>query len=203
VLTAAHKAPVIHSATQPHRPPLMPCRPRLLCMSPCPAASPSRKRRAILVIVGLPLCASLGRCAPRCRFPRPICPQDLRANHTIACQRAHDERAVLRSGWQVRSLGRSGVADLVERTCRLARMFADGLRDSGFQVLNDVVLNQVLVSFGDAAATERAMSGQLRLSSKIAPAGQGGPCGKVRPRCGSASHPGPQRRPMSSAASRR
>jgi glutamate/tyrosine decarboxylase-like PLP-dependent enzyme len=56
------------------------------------------------------------------------------------------------------SLGRTGVAELVERTCRLARLFADGLRASGFQVLNDVVLNQVLVSFGDPDATERAIA---------------------------------------------
>jgi glutamate/tyrosine decarboxylase-like PLP-dependent enzyme len=58
----------------------------------------------------------------------------------------------------LRSLGRSGVAELVERSCRLARMFADGLRAAGFQILNDVVLNQVLVSFGDPAATERAIA---------------------------------------------
>jgi glutamate/tyrosine decarboxylase-like PLP-dependent enzyme len=56
------------------------------------------------------------------------------------------------------SLGRSGVAELVERTCRLARMFADGLRAAGFEILNDVVLNQVLVSFGDSAATERVIA---------------------------------------------
>lgn len=56
------------------------------------------------------------------------------------------------------SLGRSGVAELVQRTCRLARQFADGLREAGFQVLNDVVLNQVLVSFGDPAITERVIA---------------------------------------------
>ena len=49
----------------------------------------------------------------------------------------------------LRSLGRSGVADLVERTCRYATRFADGLRDAGAEILNDVVLNQVVVSFGD------------------------------------------------------
>ncbi len=46
------------------------------------------------------------------------------------------------------SLGRDGVAGLVDRTCRLARRFAGGLRDAGYPVLNDVVLNQVLVDFG-------------------------------------------------------
>jgi glutamate/tyrosine decarboxylase-like PLP-dependent enzyme len=45
----------------------------------------------------------------------------------------------------LRSLGRAGVAELVERHCRQARRFADGLADAGFEVLNRVVLNQVLV----------------------------------------------------------
>lgn len=51
------------------------------------------------------------------------------------------------------SLGRSGVVDLVERCCRFARLFASGLSDAGFEILNDVVLNQVLVSFGDDETT--------------------------------------------------
>ena len=45
----------------------------------------------------------------------------------------------------LRSLGRSGVAELVDRHRRQARTLADGLRDAGFEVLNEVVLNQVLV----------------------------------------------------------
>ena len=51
------------------------------------------------------------------------------------------------------SLGRTGLADLIESNCRLASRFADRLRAAGFEVLNDVVLNQVLVSFGDDATT--------------------------------------------------
>ncbi len=51
------------------------------------------------------------------------------------------------------SLGRDGVAGLVDRACRLARRFAGGLRASGCQVLNDVVLNQVLVDFGGPERT--------------------------------------------------
>lgn len=43
-------------------------------------------------------------------------------------------------------LGRTGVADLVEHCCRLARRFADGLTAGGLEVVNDVVLNQVLVA---------------------------------------------------------
>jgi glutamate/tyrosine decarboxylase-like PLP-dependent enzyme len=58
----------------------------------------------------------------------------------------------------LRSLGRSGVADLVERTCRLATRFADGLRAAGHDVLNDVVANQVLVSFGSDDETRRTVA---------------------------------------------
>jgi glutamate/tyrosine decarboxylase-like PLP-dependent enzyme len=53
----------------------------------------------------------------------------------------------------LRQLGRSGLADLIERTCRHATRFADGLLAGGYSVLNDVVLNQVLVSFGNAERT--------------------------------------------------
>jgi glutamate/tyrosine decarboxylase-like PLP-dependent enzyme len=50
------------------------------------------------------------------------------------------------------SLGRSGVADLVDRCCRLAGRMADALREGdGVTILNDVVLNQVLVRFSPGA----------------------------------------------------
>jgi glutamate/tyrosine decarboxylase-like PLP-dependent enzyme len=58
----------------------------------------------------------------------------------------------------LRSLGRSGVEEMIERNCRQARRFAEALGTSGFQVLNDVVLNQVLVAFGDAARTQRVIA---------------------------------------------
>jgi len=57
----------------------------------------------------------------------------------------------------LRTLGRGGVAAMIERTCRHARRMADGLRAAGCQVLNEVVLNQVLVSFGDADTTSRVI----------------------------------------------
>ena len=57
----------------------------------------------------------------------------------------------------LRSLGRSGVAALVERNCRQAKRFADTLQAAGYEVLNDVVLNQVLVSFGTAEETQRTI----------------------------------------------
>ena len=58
----------------------------------------------------------------------------------------------------LRSLGRQGVAGLVERNCRQARRFAESLQARGFEVLNEVVLNQVLVSFGDAATTRKVIA---------------------------------------------
>ncbi len=51
-------------------------------------------------------------------------------------------------------LGKKGVAEMIEGTCRHARRFADELSAAGYQILNDVVLNQVLVSFGDSRMTE-------------------------------------------------
>ena len=57
------------------------------------------------------------------------------------------------------SLGRVGLADLVARTCRYATRFAEGLRAAGYTILNEVVLNQVLVSFGDAERTHRVIAG--------------------------------------------
>jgi glutamate/tyrosine decarboxylase-like PLP-dependent enzyme len=55
----------------------------------------------------------------------------------------------------LRSLGRSGLADLVDRLCRHAAAFADGIRRDvpGAEVLNDVVFTQVCLAFGDDART--------------------------------------------------
>ena len=57
----------------------------------------------------------------------------------------------------MQTLGRDGITDMIERTCRHARRFAEGLQAAGFAILNDVVLNQVLVSFGDAERTVRVI----------------------------------------------
>jgi glutamate/tyrosine decarboxylase-like PLP-dependent enzyme len=60
----------------------------------------------------------------------------------------------------LRSLGRDGLAAMLERCCEIARRMADGLRGTeGVTILNDVVLNQVLVRFtppggGDEAAID-------------------------------------------------
>ena len=62
----------------------------------------------------------------------------------------------------LRWIGRKGLEDLVERCCRLATRFSDGMRKRGYEVLNKVVLNQVLVSFGDPDETRRVVAGVQR-----------------------------------------
>jgi glutamate/tyrosine decarboxylase-like PLP-dependent enzyme len=63
----------------------------------------------------------------------------------------------------LRSLGRSGVQALVERCCALARRMADQLREADdVAVLNDVVLNQVLVRFGDSDEHTREVIGSVQ-----------------------------------------
>jgi len=57
----------------------------------------------------------------------------------------------------LKSLGRSGVRELVERTCELARLFAEKLRGAGYEVLHDVVTNQALVSFGSDEKTREVI----------------------------------------------
>jgi glutamate/tyrosine decarboxylase-like PLP-dependent enzyme len=57
----------------------------------------------------------------------------------------------------LRSLGRTGLAQLIERTCAYARQFAEGLRAAGYEILNDVVINQVMVSFGSAEKTREVI----------------------------------------------
>jgi glutamate/tyrosine decarboxylase-like PLP-dependent enzyme len=59
----------------------------------------------------------------------------------------------------LRSLGRSGVKELVERCCALACRFAERLRsEPGVEILNEVVLNQVLVRFSSASGDADALT---------------------------------------------
>jgi len=58
----------------------------------------------------------------------------------------------------LKSLGRNGLAEMVERNCRQASHLAEGLAAAGFEILNDVVLNQVMVSFGPPETTERVIT---------------------------------------------
>ncbi len=57
----------------------------------------------------------------------------------------------------IRSLGRSGIVEMIERCCRHARRFAVGLEQLGAEVLNDVDLNQVLFRFASDEETNDAM----------------------------------------------
>jgi glutamate/tyrosine decarboxylase-like PLP-dependent enzyme len=59
----------------------------------------------------------------------------------------------------LRTLGESGVVEMIERNCRQARRFAQGLQAAGYEILNDVVLNQVLVSFGSTETTNQVIAG--------------------------------------------
>ena len=58
----------------------------------------------------------------------------------------------------LRSLGRRGLAAMIERDCGAAQRFAERLSAAGCEILNDVVLNQVLVSFGEPAETQRVIA---------------------------------------------
>jgi glutamate/tyrosine decarboxylase-like PLP-dependent enzyme len=55
------------------------------------------------------------------------------------------------------SLGRFGLADLVNRNCRQARDMASGLSSGGVEILNEVILNQVVVSFGNDERTRKVI----------------------------------------------
>lgn len=58
----------------------------------------------------------------------------------------------------LRTLGRAGLAAMLERNCSQARRCAARLRAGGFEILNDVVLNQVLVAFGSPEHTQRVIA---------------------------------------------
>lgn len=58
----------------------------------------------------------------------------------------------------LKSLGRSGLSDLVSRNCRQAQKIAGDLKRDGVEVLNEVVLNQVVVAFGDDDRTKRVIA---------------------------------------------
>jgi glutamate/tyrosine decarboxylase-like PLP-dependent enzyme len=58
----------------------------------------------------------------------------------------------------LKSLGRSGVAELVERTCACARRFAERIVElPGVELVNDVVLNQVLIRLESDARTDEVL----------------------------------------------
>jgi glutamate/tyrosine decarboxylase-like PLP-dependent enzyme len=67
----------------------------------------------------------------------------------------------------LRQLGRSGIAELVDRCCALASRLAAAMEElDGADVLNDVVLNQVLVRFADSDEVTRAVIEQVQNSGE-------------------------------------
>jgi glutamate/tyrosine decarboxylase-like PLP-dependent enzyme len=86
------------------------------------------------------------------------------------------------------SMGRQGLSELVERNCRQAHTLAAALRQAGIEVLNDVVLNQVVVSFGSDRLTNEVIAKKGTRAS----AGAGERRGMAGSRCGSASIHGRQ-----------
>lgn len=84
--------------------------------------------------------------SPLERDPREYVPEESRRARAVPVYAA------------LRSLGKAGLRELVERCCRHARRFAQGLGDGGYAVLNDVVLNQVLVTFGEPDVTRRVIA---------------------------------------------
>jgi glutamate/tyrosine decarboxylase-like PLP-dependent enzyme len=101
------------------------------------------------------------------RDPRPLrsamsiassyfTPGDLREPAHYGPEMSRRARAIpLWAG--LRSLGRRGLDELIQRTCRHAQTFAERFRHLGYEILNDVVINQVLVSFGPAEVTRRVI----------------------------------------------
>jgi glutamate/tyrosine decarboxylase-like PLP-dependent enzyme len=62
----------------------------------------------------------------------------------------------------LRGLGREGIEEMIDRCCRHALRFAGALAEAGHAVLNDVVLNQVVVSFGDDETNGRVVEAVQR-----------------------------------------
>jgi glutamate/tyrosine decarboxylase-like PLP-dependent enzyme len=59
----------------------------------------------------------------------------------------------------LRSLGRRGLAEMIDRCCAQAQRMAKELSAAGYEILNEVVLNQVLVSFGSPELTRKVITG--------------------------------------------
>ena len=63
----------------------------------------------------------------------------------------------------LRELGEQGLTELVDRCCALARRFGEQLGEiDGVEIANDIVLNQVLVSFGSDERTDRVIAAVQR-----------------------------------------
>ena len=144
-------------------------------------------------------CVNPRRFWPRCHFSRRLSSngrtssQQCREPALVTPESSRRARGV--EVWAaLRSLGRRGLADMIERTCVHAGHFADGLRAAGYQILNDVIINQVLVSFGSAEINDRVIRGVQQDGT----CGAAAPFGKVSRPCVSAFLPGQPRTKTSS-----
>ena len=98
----------------------------------------------------------------------------------------------------LRQLGRAGVAELVERHCALAARMAERLAgEPGVAILNDVVLNQVLVRFGDDDAATDAVIARVQARRRLLARRHA--LARRAPRCGSRSPAGRRPRPTPTA----
>jgi glutamate/tyrosine decarboxylase-like PLP-dependent enzyme len=102
--------------------------------------------RSAMTLAAPSLSAPYLATSTRQRDPHEFVPEESRRGRAVPVYAA------------LRALGRTGVAELIERNCRQARRFAQGLSDAGHEVLNEVVLNQVVVAFGDAEHTRRVVA---------------------------------------------
>jgi glutamate/tyrosine decarboxylase-like PLP-dependent enzyme len=108
---------------------------------------------------GIPLCADEGahRSAVSLAAAYILTTGGERDPHEFVPEESRRARAVPVYA-ALRSLGRKGFAELVERCCQQANRIAEALRAAGYEVLNDVVLNQVLVSFGTPEQTQETIA---------------------------------------------
>lgn len=102
--------------------------------------------RSAMTLAAPSLSAPYLATSTRLRDPHEFVPEESRRGRAVPLYAA------------LRSLGRAGLAELIERNCRQARRFAAGLETAGCEVLNEVVLNQVVVAFGDAERTRRVVA---------------------------------------------
>ena len=102
------------------------------------------------------------RCAGRCPCTPTTSPTGSTATRTSSPRRPAAACGGVEIWAAIASLGRDGIEELVEHNCLQARRFAAGLRDAGWEILADVVLNQVLVAFGDDRATADVIEGVQR-----------------------------------------
>jgi glutamate/tyrosine decarboxylase-like PLP-dependent enzyme len=109
---------------------------------------------------GIALCRHPGDHAAAMEYAAPYLDVSDVARDPMGYSPEFSRRARSAPVWAaIRELGRTGVAELVERTCRHARTLAAGLAElPGCEIVNDVVLNQVLLRFADDDTTRAVVT---------------------------------------------